>query len=149
MFELLIFFCLLVVGYLYGGLVERRHFASIRERESQYQNLLTFSTRHVPPFDSPVTVALVVGSTVVSIDFFKRTAAGLRMLVGGRVSAYESLLERARREAILRMKEEAVRVGATQIFNVKLETASITKGAGRQVGCVEVFAYGTGFIVSR
>ena len=52
-------------------------------------------------------------------------------------------LERARREAILRMKEDAHRLGANMVINVKLETASISKGAANQIGSVEVYAYGT------
>ena len=146
MYELTLFLILLAVGYVYGSIAERRHFASIRDRERQYGDILAFSTSHLPDYDSPVTGALVVGNTVVSVDYFKRTAAGLRMLLGGRVTAYESLLERARREAILRMKEDARTKGASQIFNVKLETASISKGAGEQIGCVEVYAYGTGIV---
>jgi uncharacterized protein YbjQ (UPF0145 family) len=64
--------------------------------------------------------------------------------VGGRVTTYESLLERARREAILRMKVDASQKGLNMIVNVKLDTASITKGSKNQVGAVEVYAYGTG-----
>ena len=60
------------------------------------------------------------------------------------MNAYESLVERARREAVLRMKADAQRQGLDMIFNVKLETASITKGAKGQIGAVEVLAYGTG-----
>lgn len=147
MFELIIFIILLAFGYIYGSIAEQRHFASIRKREQEYGEIFAFSTRHLPSYEKPVTASLVVGNTVVSVDYFKRTAAGLRMLVGGRVTAYESLLERARREAILRMKEDARNKGASQIFNVKLETSSITKGRGQQIGCVEVYAYGTGVIV--
>jgi uncharacterized protein YbjQ (UPF0145 family) len=44
------------------------------------------------------------------------------------------------------MKEDALRKGAHQICNVKLETASISKGARDQIGSVEVYAYGTGLI---
>ena len=147
MYELIIFIILLAVGYIYGSVAERRHFASIRKREQEYGEILAFSTRHLPVYENPVTASLVAGNTVVSVDYFKRTAAGLRMLVGGRVAAYESLLERARREAILRMKEDARSKGVSQIFNVKLETSSITKGRRQQIGCVEVYAYGTGVIV--
>ena len=86
--------------------------------------------------------ALVCGSVVISIDFFKKFVAGLRDLVGGRVSSYESLLERARREALLRMKTEARSIGAKSVWNVRLETSSITKG-GKGVAAVEVIAYGT------
>ena len=147
MFELIIFIILLVVGYIHGSVAERRHFASIRKHEQEYGEIFAFNTRHLPRYEKPVTASLVVGNTVVSVDYFKRTAAGLRMLVGGRVTAYESLLERARREAILRMKKDARTKGVSQIFNVKLETSSITKGRGQQIGCVEVYAYGTGVIV--
>ena len=44
------------------------------------------------------------------------------------------------------MKTDAKEKGASQIFNVKLETSSISKGGANQIGSVEVFAYGTGLI---
>ena len=91
----------------------------------------------------PVDCTLVGGNVVISVDYFKRVVAGLRTIVGGRITTYESLLERARREAILRMKEDAKAKGARFVVNVKLETASITKGRQQQVGAVEVYAYGT------
>ena len=123
-----LFVALLTLGYLFGRRAERNHFAAIIRREEELRDILAFSERLPPPFREPPEVHFVAGSTVVAIDYFKRVAAGLRGLLGGRVSAYESLLERARREAILRMKLEARALGAHTIVNVKLETASITKG---------------------
>lgn len=146
MIDLIIFLSLLTLGYIFGRIAESRHFKSILQREENYRNILTFSERLPPPGLGPIKSELVDGSVVISIDYFKRVAAGLRSLIGGRVNAYETLLERARREAILRMKEKAKRKGAQQIINVKLETASITKGRKQQVGCVEVYAYGTALI---
>ena len=146
MVDLAIVLALVIVGYIFGQRAERRHFQSIIAREEQYQSLLCFSERFPPTESPPPDVELVAGNVVVSIDYFKRIVAGLRMLFGGRVTAYESLLERARREAVLRMKEDAMEKGAHSVFNVKLETASITKGRGRQVGAVEVYAYGTALI---
>lgn len=141
--NLIIFLSLVLIGYIFGRRAEMKHFNSIMERESEYKNLLAFSARF-PPADMSISESKLVGGTVViSIDYFKRLAAGLRNIFGGRVTAYESLIERARREAILRMKEEAITMGAQMIINVKLETSSITKGAGDQVGAVEVYAYGT------
>ena len=67
----------------------------------------------------------------------------MRNIFGGRVTSYETLLDRARREAILRMKEEAKELNAELVFNIKLETSSIYKGKGNSVGSVEVLAYGT------
>lgn len=141
--NLIIFLALVVLGYVFGRRAEKKHFESIIEREGEYQSLLAFSERFPPP-DMTVSEAKLVGGTVViSIDYFKRLAAGLRNIFGGRVTAYESLIERARREAILRMKEDAIAMGAQMIINVKLETSSISKGSGDQVGAVEVYAYGT------
>ncbi len=139
--ELIVVVVLAVLGYVFGQLAERRHFASIRRREREYAELLTFSERRPPP--GRWQTALVGGNVVVSVDYFKRLAAGLRALIGGRVSVYESLLERARREAILRMKEDALTRNAVMIMCVRLETASITKGKGDQISSVEVYAYGT------
>ena len=62
---------------------------------------------------------LVTGSVVISVDYFKRFVSFLRDIFGGRVGAYESLIDRARREAILRMKENAK--GADIILNLKLK----------------------------
>jgi uncharacterized protein YbjQ (UPF0145 family) len=141
--DLYFFATLLVLGYFFGRMAEKKHFKSIIEREQKYQDVLTFNGRLLPPGMENSKAELVGGNVVISVDYFKRIAAGLRAIVGGRVTTYESLLERARREAILRMKEDAIAKGATMVVNVKLETASITKGQGQQIGSVEIYAYGT------
>jgi len=146
MIEIIIFFVLVTLGYFFGRRAEKKHFNYIYAREALpiYQNVQAFSARF-PPLDKPVERAhLVSGSVVVSIDYFKSLAAGLRSILGGRINAYETLIERARREAILRMKEEAIKEGFEQIFNVKIETASISKGEKGGIGSIEVYAYGTG-----
>ncbi len=146
MANLIIFLVLLVLGYIFGQMAERRHFKSIIDREQQYKHILCFNERTLPAESRVPEVRLVAGNVVISIDYFKRIAAGLNNIFGGRVAAYESLIERARREAILRMKEDAQQHGGQAIFNVKLETASIYKGGGQQIGSVEVYAYGTALI---
>ena len=88
---------------------------------------------------------LVTGSVVISLDYFKRVIAGLRALVGGRVKTYEPLLERARREAVLRMTEAARRQGYDAIFNARLETSRLanSRGDGNGTAGVEMLAFGT------
>jgi len=146
MYELIVILVLLIIGYGFGQHAEKKHFRKIKEREndSRYRNLAAFSSRF-PPHDRKIDRAhLVSGNVVVSIDYFKSFAAGLRGLIGGRINSFETLIERARREAILRMKEDAMEQGFEQIFNVKLETSSISKGRKNKLGTVEVYAYGTG-----
>ena len=145
--NIIVFLVLLAIGYGFGRFAELRHFKSIRKREKALQAIPAIATKIPDPTLRPRETQLVGGSVVVSVDYFKRFIAGLRNLVGGRVTAYESLLDRARREAILRMKQEASDLGASLIFNVKFETSSITKGRKNQIGAVEVYAYGTAYIL--
>lgn len=141
--QLIIFLVLITLGYLFGRTAEKRHFNSIFKREEELADILTFAKRYPNSVTDKSASTLVAGNVVISIDYFKRIASGLRSIVGGRVQAYETLVERARREALLRMKQEARDLGAHTIINVKLETSSISKGNNQQIGSVEVLAYGT------
>jgi len=143
--ELIVFIVLLALGYGFGSFLERRHFADIIKREDALKNILLIPSKKIPENmqSDRYENQFVDGNVVISVDYFKRFIAGLRAIVGGRISTYESLLERARREAILRMKENAAACGGVVVFNCKLETASISKGAKNAVGSVEVYAYGT------
>ena len=143
--ELIIFLTLLILGYITGRIAELRHYRSIQEREDTLRGVAAIASK-VLPADFRGNTQLVTGSVVVSVDYFKRFVAKLRNLVGGRITTYETLLDRARREAILRMKAEARTQGASMVFNVKLETASISKGRRGTIGSVEVLAYGTALI---
>ncbi len=141
---------LLVIGYFSGRILERRHYQRIIEAESQPGQVMVFAERLPPPELSPPHTQLVMGSVVISVDYFKRFVAALRQLVGGRLNSYESLIDRARREALLRLREEAAALGADRVFNIKFETAAIA-GRGREnsVGSLEVLAYGTALIPPR
>ena len=84
---------------------------------------------------------MVYGSAVISIDYFKRFLGGLRNIFGGELSSFETVLDRARREAILRMKEMAGNAGI--IINTRVETSTIGTTSKKGIGCSEVLAYGT------
>jgi uncharacterized protein YbjQ (UPF0145 family) len=139
--QLILFLLLIVLGYFFGSRAEKKHLHTIREREKTYQNLPTIMLKK--PLN-PQTISrykLVGGSVVISIDYFKKFVASLVNLFGGSMSSYESLVDRARREAILRMKADAG--DASEIINLRIETSSISKNAQQNVGAVEVIAYGT------
>ena len=130
------------IGYFWGSRAEKKHYASIEERESKLMNVAAINFKTAPyKNDEIVDQTLVSGSVVISIDYFKQFMASLKMLVGGRLTSYESLVDRARRESILRMKEKSL--GFDMIINVRVETSTISKGAKNAVGSIEVLAYGT------
>ncbi len=149
MYDLLIFLVLLALGFIIGQSVEKRHYKSIRERESTLRTIPAISSKKLPDEFASCTTQMVCGNVVISIDFFKKFVSGLRNIVGGRVSSYETLIDRARREAILRMKEQAATQGASYVFNVKMETSSISKGYKDNIGSVEVLAYGTAITLAE
>lgn len=146
MIELIIFLILLACGYGFGRHAEKKHYQSIIAREKQLNKLPAIASRTIPADGKAYDSSLVAGSVVISVDYFKQLIAALRNLVGGHVTAYETLVDRARRESILRMKEDAESQGAEMIFNIKLETSSIYKGRKNSIGSVEVLAYGTALI---
>lgn len=141
--DLYLFLGLLALGYVAGTIAEKLHYRSILEREKKYLRLpvITMKNEDIPE-EKIQSAQLVCGSAVISIDYFKRILAAFRNIFGGTVKSYESLIDRARREAILRMKETAE--DATIIINVRIETANIGGKAYRKgVGCLEAIAYGT------
>jgi len=147
-FDLVIFLFLLCLGYVAGSIAEKRHYKSILQREDELLKLPVV-TAEARFSDGRVQKAeLVTGSAVISIDYFKRLLAILRNIFGGRVGAYETLVDRARREAILRMKQAARDQGAGMIVNMRLETAAIGNNANgkRQIASVEAIAYGTAIV---
>jgi len=142
------FLVLLAVGLTFGSANERRHFRALAARETLLRDVLIFNQRRPPAERAIARATLVVGSVVIAEDYFKHIAAALRGLVGGRVSVYESLLDRGRREAIVRMKARARELGADMIFDVHLETSSLAEDqrGGAQVFSAEFIAYGTALV---
>ncbi len=134
---------LLLLGLIAGSIIESRHFASIREREARYRGFPAV-TLESPPSDWRIDSAgLVAGSVVISLDYFKRFAGSLHILFGGRIRAFEPLLDRGRREALLRMKQQASEQGYDAVLNVRLETSRIANADGNTTAGVEMLAYGT------
>lgn len=131
---------LLVVGYVVGRTLEVRHYASIKARERELLSVVALNMRYAPEGVHVTGMQVVSGSVVVSSDYFKTFVAGFRNLVGGRFRGYESLLERARREALLRMKQQARAQGCKLVIGVRFQTAKL---AGTQTPSVVVMAYGT------
>jgi len=142
MYEFYTVIALILIGYFVGQHLEKKHYQSIYEREAELLNLITTNKKKpITEISADVTTKLVTGSVVISIDYFKQVLATFRAIFGGNIRSYETLLDRARREAILRLKESCT--DATEIYNLRLETSSIYKGSGNQIGSVEIFAYAT------
>lgn len=135
---------LLVGGLLIGRLNDRKHLKSIEARERALSGILLDNRKRVYDPDSVELAVLVQGQYVAASDYFKAFATKLRGLVGGEMLSIMTLMERARREALLRMVEQAQAQGATEVWNIRMETSNISQMAGKKGSAqVELIAYGT------
>lgn len=145
-----VFLLLVAVGYWRGRRNERAHLAEIERLEDELRDVLVFSSRYPPRLARATDPVLVSGSVVVASDFYRLLLASLRKVVGGNYRAYENMLSRGRRHALVRLKQDARARGARMVFNVRFETARISNAQrGGEAAQVEVLAYGTAFVAAR
>ena len=136
---------MMLIAYFVGSVIEKRHFAKVRAREKRVRSFPVITFETLPPDWTVGSAQMVTGSVVISLDYFKRIIASLRSIVGGRIKTYEPLLDRARREAMLRMIETAQAQGFDALINVRLETSRLanSRGDGKGTAGVEMLAFGT------
>ena len=87
------------------------------------------------------TLGMVKGSTVRARHLGRDITAGLRGLVGGEIEEYTKLMAEAREQAIHRMEEQAEKMGANAIVDVRFMTSMVMSGAA------EILVYGTAVVV--
>ena len=139
---------LLILALFVGSWVERLHFRRLERREAALRHILMTDLRTLPAGYASQPCELVVGEVVIASDYFKTFLASLRKLVGGELRTFETLMHRARREALVRMLESAERIGANAVVNVRFATSNIgSMKRNRKAAMVEMYAYGTAVFV--
>ena len=120
-------------------MLEHRHYRSIHRREKELLHIPTTTTWHYDTTREIARVQFAHGGVAVSTDFYKRAIAFFRGLIGGEIKTYSPPLDRAKREALLRMKESCP--DCDIYVNCRFQTSAIKHG--RRVSCVEIIAYAT------
>ncbi len=135
----------LLGAWISGSILERRHLKSLLLLESGSRHILAITVETLPADWQVEGCDLVVGSVVISQDYFKRFAASIKGVFGGRIGVFEPLLERARREALIRMKAQAAARGHNTVINVRIETSTLANARrdGKGTAGVEIMAFGT------
>ena len=132
-----VLFCILfALGLGFGRYNERKHLKQL-EADEQALAYITLDNQRFTHYH--VEGHMVTSNVVISHDYFKYVISQIHNFFGGRLKSYESILERARREAVVRLKKEAAKQGATHIAALRLSSTEM----GMEGGMVEVFAYGT------
>lgn len=141
--QLFFLLMILLVCFVIGKGIELHHFKTLAEREQRFSGMIVTNLKTIPPQYENAQPILVMGSAVIATDYFKVFAAKLRMLFGGEMKSYVTLMERARREAVLRMLEQAAGQGASTVWNIRYETCTTHGQQKKKAGGVEVLVYGT------
>lgn len=130
----LVWLVLVAIGWYFGTRAERGHLKSLIIDEQKYQHIQVSSERFYEPKGVNESI-LVVGSVVIAQDKFKQAVAAILSLFGKNLTVYEMLLDRARREAVLRAKRQANDAGCRALYGLRFEMTEVEGG-------VEVLAYG-------
>ena len=131
--------------WISGSILERRHLKNLLLLERGSRGMLAVTIEDLPPDWHVESCELVMGNVVISQNYFKRFAASIKGIFGGNIRVLEPLLERARREALIRMKGVAHARGYDTIINVRIETATLASARrnGKGTAGVEILAFGT------
>jgi len=117
---------LLVLGLFAGGHAERQHLQALRQREAATREILLTQIKSFPGFaPGPQSPRIIYAEVVIASDYLKTFLAGLRNFFGGEVRSFQTMLVRARREATLRILEQARQQGFNAVCNLRLETADV------------------------
>lgn len=88
-------------------------------------------------------IGVVTGLTPRTRGVLGKFMAGIESMFGGEVTAFTSELEKARIEAMERVKNKAISMGANAVVGLDLETSDM----GFQMGIIVISATGTAVIV--
>lgn len=99
--------------------------------------IITTTTAEIPGRRIAQVLKIVKGNTIRVRNVGRDIMAGFKTLVGGEIKSYTEMMFQAREEAFNRMVNEAHKLKADAIINVRFMTAGVMSGAA------EMLAYGT------
>ncbi len=99
--------------------------------------MIITTTETIPNKEITEILGISRGSTVRARNIGRDIFAGLKNIVGGEIEEYTKLQAESREQAMQRMTQDAERMGADAIVNMRMTTAMIMQGAA------EILVYGT------
>ena len=99
--------------------------------------MIISTTENIPDKEVVEILGIARGSTVRARNVGRDIFAAVKNLVGGEITEYTKLQADSREQALQRMKEDALKLNADAIINVRITTSMIMQGVA------EILAYGT------
>ena len=99
--------------------------------------MIITTTESIPNKEVTEILGIARGSTVRARNIGRDIFAGLKNIIGGEIQEYTKLQADSREQAIQRMIDDANKLDADAVINVRLTTSMVMQGAA------EILAYGT------
>ena len=99
--------------------------------------MIVTTTEFIPGKEIEEILGIARGSTVRARNIGKDIFAGLKNIIGGEIDEYTKLQAQSREQALQRMINDAEKLNAEAIINVRFATSMVMQGAA------ETLAYGT------
>ena len=109
---------------------------------SEIKASMVTTALELPGFRITRNIGLVRGIIVRSRSLVGNIGAGLQSLIGGNITIYTSLCEKAREDAYELMLAHAAELGANAVIAMRYDANEVTAGV------TEVLAYGTAVVVA-
>lgn len=106
------------------------------------QGFIAVTTPTIPGYRITKVLGVVTGLSPRTRGVLGKFVAAIESMVGGEVTSFTSELEKARMEAIDRVRQKAAAMGANAIVGLDMETSDI----GLQAGVTVISATGTAVI---
>lgn len=103
------------------------------------------TTPTVPGYRITKVFGVVTGLTPRTRGILGKFVAGFESMFGGEVTAFTSELEKARLDAIRRVRSKAMNLGANAVVGLDLETSDL----GLQLGIIVISATGTAVVIEK
>ena len=99
--------------------------------------MIIVNTPTVPNKEITEVHGIARGNTVRARNVGRDIFASLKNIVGGEISEYTKLQADSRDQALHRLEQDASRLGANAVVNLRFTTTMVMQG------CSEMLAYGT------
>jgi len=99
--------------------------------------MILSTTEFIPDRDIEKILGIARGSTVRSRNVARDLVAQLKNIIGGEIEEYTKLQAYAREQALERLINDAQKLNADAVINIRFATSVISQGTS------EILAYGT------
>lgn len=107
------------------------------------ENSMMTTAFDLPGYRITKNIGMTRGIVVRSRSIFGTIGGGLQTLVGGNITLFTSLCEKARADAFELLAKNAEEIGGNAVIGVRYDATGVGSGV------TEVLAYGTAVIVEK